>query len=94
MGSPALLMIRGRQTARRSSFSREFPIVQDRRTATIIESAGEPVNVTLFSPLFVILALKNRAMMSPGSQDAAARRETTGKPRDPSIGFRMYYLHR
>jgi hypothetical protein len=47
-GSPALLMIQGRQTAQQSSFSREFPVVWDRRGVAIIKSAGEPVSCAQF----------------------------------------------
>jgi hypothetical protein len=41
-GSPALLMIQGRQTAQSAPFSRGFPVIRDRTRATTIKSAGEP----------------------------------------------------
>jgi transposase len=43
MGSSALLMMQGCQPAQRFSFPRGFLVIQNRRRATIIKSAGEPL---------------------------------------------------
>jgi hypothetical protein len=42
LGSPALLMIQGRQTAQSAPFSRGFPVIRNLTRVTTIKSAGEP----------------------------------------------------
>ena len=73
-GSPALLMIQGRQLAQRSPFSKEFLTAWALRGADFIKSAGEPVFGTVSSELFGSLHPPSGFGYCPASRSLFGRR--------------------